>query len=234
MNVARSIKEKRILVLAIVAYIVTAIINLNVAKAALVITGGFLREMLSILPAVFVLSALIGAWVSKETIMRYFGKDSGVRGHIASVVMGSISAGPIYAAFPLAQSLLQKGASLANTIIIISSWAVIKAPMLFVEAKFFGFKFTLTRYLLTLPAILIMGLLGEKFLDRKEVLAAGEQVEIKLVDLLPGANCKACGYSSCKDYADAIEKEDAALDKCIVGGDEVKKKLNKFLHSAEN
>jgi uncharacterized membrane protein YraQ (UPF0718 family) len=231
MNIARILKANKVLVVAIVAYIITAFLNGGIALKALSITGGFLKEMLSILPAVFVLSALISAWVSRDVIMRYFGKKSGVRGHMASVIMGSISAGPIYAAFPLTQSLLQKGASIANTIIIISSWAVIKLPMLFVEAKFFGFKFTITRYLLTLPAILIMGLVGERVLDRKEVLKVGEKLE--LVDLLPGANCKACGYGSCHDYAAAI-KEGQVLDKCIVGGEEVERKLSSFMASTRD
>lgn len=229
MNVVSKIKGNKILVIALVAYIITAFLNVGIAQKALSITGGFLKEMLSILPAVFVLSALISAWVSRDVIIRYFGKESGVRGHIASVIMGSISAGPIYAAFPLAQSLLQKGASIANTIIIISSWAVIKLPMLFVEARFFGFKFTLTRYLLTLPAILLMGILGEKLLNRDEVLLASNlQTEESLLEILPGANCKACGYSSCREYAMAIENAGAAVDRCVVGGEEVKKKLSSF------
>jgi uncharacterized membrane protein YraQ (UPF0718 family) len=160
MKATRWLKNNKILLFATLAYLVTAFLKPGVALAGLSTTAGFLREMLSILPAVFVLSALISAWVPKEVITRYFGKDSGVRGQVASVLMGSLSAGPIYAAFPLAQSLLQKGASLANILIIISSWAVIKVPMLFVEARFFGFKFTLTRYLLTLPAILVIGILG--------------------------------------------------------------------------
>jgi len=51
--------------------------------------------------------------------------------------------------------LLKKGASIKNIIIILSSWAVIKVPMLTIEAKFLGLKFMIVRYILTIMAIII-------------------------------------------------------------------------------
>ncbi|MCR3922581.1 MAG: ferredoxin, partial [Firmicutes bacterium] len=89
-----------------------------------------------------------------------FGAKSGFGGHILSFVLGSLSAGPIYAAFPISKALLGKGASVTNIVIIISSWAVIKVPMLANEAKFLGPKFMLTRWLLTVVAIFIMAKLA--------------------------------------------------------------------------
>lgn len=35
---------------------------------------------------------------------------------------------------------------------------------------------------------------------------------------LPGANCGACGYAGCADYAKAIVEEGAPVNKCIPGG----------------
>ena len=43
--------------------------------------------------------------------------------------------------FPIGKSLLSKGASITNIVIILSSWAVIKVPMLANEAKFLGSRF---------------------------------------------------------------------------------------------
>ncbi len=37
-------------------------------------------------------------------------------------------------------------------------------------------------------------------------------------ECLPGANCGACGYAGCADYAKAIVENDAPLNKCIPGG----------------
>ncbi len=40
-----------------------------------------LLEMLSIIPPVFLLLGLIDVWVPKETIMKFMGKDAGIRGY---------------------------------------------------------------------------------------------------------------------------------------------------------
>ena len=40
----------------------------------------------------------------------------------------------------------------------------------------------------------------------------------KVVECLPGANCGACGYAGCADYAKAIVEKDAPLNLCIPGG----------------
>ncbi|MCK5764148.1 MAG: hypothetical protein KAH05_08515 [Clostridiales bacterium] len=78
------------------------------------------------------------------------------KGYFFSFVIGSISAGPIYASFPIVKLLMKKGVSVGNTVIIISSWAVIKVPMLINEVKFLEFEFMALRWVLTIAAILIM------------------------------------------------------------------------------
>ncbi len=45
--------------------------------------------------------------------------------------------------------LLTKGASISNVVVILTSWAVIKIPMLFVETRFLGFKFTVIKRAIT-------------------------------------------------------------------------------------
>ena len=39
----------------------------------------------------------------------------------------------------------------------------------------------------------------------------------KVLECLPGANCGACGYAGCADYAKAIV-EGAPVNKCVPGG----------------
>lgn len=70
----------------------------------------YLKEMLMIMPVVFILTALLDTWVPKETIIKYLGQGSNLKGIILSFVLGAISAGPVYAAFPICIMLLGKGA----------------------------------------------------------------------------------------------------------------------------
>ena len=129
----------------------------------------YLIEMFQVLPVIFLLTVAIEVLVPKEWIIKHFGEKSGLLGNLLSLVLGSISAGPIYAAFPISKMLMSKGASVANIVILLSSWAVIKVPMLANEAKFLGVSFMSTRWVLTVAAILIMAWLMGKMISKREM-----------------------------------------------------------------
>lgn len=101
--------------------------------------------------------------------MKYLGKESKAKGVVLSFVLGSISAGPIYAAFPMCIMLHKKGASIRNLIIILSSWAVIKVPMLLNEVKFLGPKFMAVRWVLTVIAILLFSYFISKMMSDEDI-----------------------------------------------------------------
>ncbi len=129
----------------------------------------YLLEMLQVLPVIFMLTVIIEAWIPKEIITRRFGENSGFSGNLLSLLLGSFSAGPIYAAFPLSKMLIVKGASITNIVIILSSWAVVKFPMLVIEVKFLGANFMVVRWLLTVFAIFIMAYLVAKLVKREDL-----------------------------------------------------------------
>lgn len=119
--------------------------------------------MFLIMPVIFVLTALLDTWVHEADDYKIsWARRSKVKGTILSFVLGGISAGPIYAAFPFCVMLHKKGASIKNIVIILSSWAVIKAPMLLNEVKFLGVKFMAVRWVLTVIAILVSRGLPQK------------------------------------------------------------------------
>ncbi len=210
------LKKNAILIIALLAYLITFIIKKDVAISGLTTSLNFLKEMLEILPPIIFLSSLAAVWISKDTIVKYLGTSSGVKGKIISLLVGSFSAGPIYAAFPVCSVLWKKGAAISNIVIILSSWAVIKVPMLLVEVKFLGPKFTLIRYILTLPAILITAFLIEKIVKPKDINSKSEnKPETEILEQLPGYNCKACGYKSCDEFSKTVVLENAKLTQCI-------------------
>lgn len=227
------IKKNKINIITLIAYGVVFFYSKDLFYKGINNSWRFIREMIEILPAVMIISGLIGVWVPKEMIIKTFGKDSGLKGKLISVFIGSVSAGPIYAAFPFAQTLLTKGASISNIVIIISSWAVMKIPMLIVEVKFLGFPFAASRYFLTLPGILILGYLVNKLVHKEDVLKnTNPEINeiIKIEEILPGFNCGTCGYKNCREYASAIYKKDEEKDLCKPGNAQVIKKLKSVQH----
>lgn len=227
--IMEKIKKNKMIVIIIVAYTLTFFYKNDLFIKALTNSKFYLIEMLKIMPAVFIISALLTNWVPDETIKKVIGKSSGFKGKVFSMIVGAISAGPIYAAFPVSLSLLKKGASISNIVVIISAWAVVKIPMFFVESKFLGLKFTIVRYLLTIPAIFLLGYLTEKVVKdvKFESDNSNEKVET-IINILPGFNCKACGFSSCEAYAKHISENPKDINKCKPGGKTIIEKLEKL------
>ncbi|SDK98653.1 permease [Natronincola ferrireducens] len=150
------IKKYKLISVTITLYFFTFVFSKGHFIHALQNTRHYLFEMLMVMPVIFMLTVLIEIWISKEAIMKHLGERSGLKGIGFSVALGSLSAGPIYAAFPICKMLLSKGASIVNIVVILSAWAVIKVPMLANEARFLGPKFMTIRWILTVISIYLM------------------------------------------------------------------------------
>ena len=182
MKILNFIKKNKLLLIVAMIYIIVFIVSPEKGSASINNSVYYLVEMLQVLPIIFLLTVVIEAWVPKEIIMSGFGEKSGIKGNLLSIVLGSISAGPIYAAFPISKALMSKGASITNIVIILSSWAVIKGPMLANEAKFLGLEFMAVRWILTVIAILSMGYLTSLIVKKKDIpndTTKGATLEIK-------------------------------------------------------
>lgn len=156
MKLTKTIKKNKLLAGVFLTYVFLLIVMPNKAVESFKNSMYYVKEMLEIIPVIFLLTSLIEAWVPREVIINSFGEKSGIKGSIFSFILGSFSAGPIYAAFPVCKMLVKKGASIFNIVIILSTWAVVKVPMLINEAKFLGIEFMIARWLLTTISIFIM------------------------------------------------------------------------------
>lgn len=125
------------------------------------ISSNFFIEMILILPAVMVMLGLFEVWVPKNIVVKYIGKASGMKGILLSLTLGALPTGPLYIAFPMAAALIRKGAKISNIVIFLSAWACIKIPQEMVELQFLGLHFMLSRLILTVAFVIIMGLLIE-------------------------------------------------------------------------
>ena len=136
-------------------------------EAVTAISWEYFLEMILILPAVLVIMGLFSVWVSDETIIKYLGKSSGLKGILLALFLGMLPTGPLYIAFPIASSLIKKGARVSNIIIFLSAWACIKLPQELVELEFLGFNFMVTRLILTVIFVIIIGFTIEFIVHRK-------------------------------------------------------------------
>ncbi len=124
----------------------------------------YLMEMIFILPAVMVLMGLFSVYIPSDTVVKHLGKASGSKGFFLAILFGTLPTGPLYVAFPLASTLIKKGARISNIVVFLSAWACIKIPQEMVELQFLGPKFMLARLSLTIVFVGIMGLVIERLM----------------------------------------------------------------------
>ena len=169
MKIVSVLKRNRLIFLVLVVYSILLFTSPDKAIQSWKNGTYYLIEMLQVLPVIFLLTVVIEVLVPKEMITKGFGEKSGIKGNLFSLLLGSISAGPIYAAFPISKLMLKKGASITNIVIILSSWAVIKIPMLANEVKFLGIKFMGIRWVLTVISIFTMGYFMALFVKTRDL-----------------------------------------------------------------
>jgi uncharacterized membrane protein YraQ (UPF0718 family) len=218
MNILRRAKDNLSIVIIVVAYATLFILRPGMGINSLKNSIYYIKEMIMIMPVVFILTALLDTWVPKEKIIKYLGQDAKTKGVILSLLLGSISAGPIYAAFPLCVMLHKKGASVRNLVIILSSWAVIKVPMLLNELKFLGFQFMAVRWFLTVIAIIIFSWMTAIIVKDKDL--PEKNLEHQKNDQPVSINRSACiGCSLCtKKYPELFEMKNKKVFTKIIEG----------------
>lgn len=168
------IKRYRMFIIVSISMIILTIFNQQLGFKALAITGNSVKEMLLVIPPIFVLLGLLDIWVPRETMIKYMGDGSGAKGILLSILIGSAAAGPLYGAFPVAAVFMKKGVKFLNILIFIGAWSTTKIPMFLFEIAALGKQFAILRLLIDIPGIIIIAFLLSKLISKKEIEALYE------------------------------------------------------------
>lgn len=174
------IKRYKLMITSIFAMGVLYLINPSIAIKAIDITTFSLREMVLVIPPIFVLLGLLDVWVPKATMSRFMGEDSGVKGALLAFAIGSAAAGPLYGAFPVAAVFMKKGVKFGNIVIFLGAWSTTKVPMFLFELTALGPKFAVTRLLVNIPIILLMSMVISKVIHKDEIQRIYLNAEVNL------------------------------------------------------
>jgi hypothetical protein len=134
-------------------------------------------EMLTVLPPIFIMLGLLDVWVPRETMVRFMGEGSGIKGSLLAVFLGSAAAGPLYAAFPVAAVFMKKGAKFSNVVLFLGAWSTTKVPMVLFELSSMGPLFTFTRLGLSLVGISVIAALVTRLTGKQEIARIYENAE---------------------------------------------------------
>lgn len=125
--------------------------------------GQMLVKVLPLLIAAFILAGMIQAVVSRQTIRKWLGRESGVKGILLGGIAGALIPGGPYIFYPIAASFLLSGAEIGTVVTFVVAknlWSLSRLPM---EIALLGPKLTFVRFVVTLPFPIIVGVIANAF-----------------------------------------------------------------------
>ena len=126
----------------------------------------FAGTMLTIVPFAFLLIGLFEVWVKRETVEKYLGEKSGLKGKVWAIILAGTMVGPVYVSLPIAHALRKKGAGLDVVFTYIGASAICRIPMATFEASFLGIEFTIVRLVVSLPLVVLSAAALGKYLTK--------------------------------------------------------------------
>ncbi|GAB6280131.1 MAG: hypothetical protein STSR0007_01830 [Thermovirga sp.] len=133
----------------------------------------FSLSMAGILPPAFLLVGLFNAWVRREVVERHLGKESGPKGYLWAILLAGTMVGGLFVALPLCHVLRKKGASLGVVFTFLNASAICRVPMTIFEVSFLGPSFTLVRFAVSIPLLIILARMMAAWLGENYSIGEG-------------------------------------------------------------
>jgi len=171
------IKKYWFLAAVVIANLFTLIFYPQTGITALSFTGKNFLNFLFMLTPIFICIGLMDVWIDRDTMIKIMGEKSGFKGIIVALLLGVITAVPLYALLPVAGVLLKKGSRISNVLIFLCASASIRIPLLLFEISSLGWKFTFTRFGLNIVVVFAIAFIIEKMLSETDKKAIYENAE---------------------------------------------------------
>jgi hypothetical protein len=120
------------------------------------------RQLWNVLPfflAVFGLIGLLETLLTPQQVQLWLGEGAGAMAPFYAALVGGMATGPPASVFPLGQFLLAQHATIAAVSTLLIAWVAVGTVTLPAEIRFFGARFTLTRWALAFALSMALGLM---------------------------------------------------------------------------
>ncbi len=149
------------LTLIVFLYLILSISNPTLTIASFDKFTALFLNIVPILVIVFAFLFAINLFLKNEIIIKYLGKESGIKGWLIAIGGGLISHGPIYMWYPLLSDLKEKGMKTSLVATFLYNRAV-KIPLIPMMVFYFGWLFFIVLTVYMIIFSVINGLLVEK------------------------------------------------------------------------
>lgn len=151
----------------VLIYFIILLVNLKAFMSSLIFFKNILITVLPVLFLIFILMALTNYFVKPKFLIKYLGKNSGIKGWIISIIAGIISSGPIYMWYPLLNDLQKQGVKSGLIATFLYNRAV-KIPLLPLLIFYFGIIYSLVLMFVMIIVSVLQGIIIEKIMEVKK------------------------------------------------------------------
>ena len=149
------------LTLVIVLYLILSIFWQKSVLKSFETSGLLLVQIAPLLLFVILVMGIINHFVKQKKILKYIGKESGIKGWFIAVSTGILSHGPVYIWYPLLKDLKDQGMRDGLIAVFLYNRAI-KIPLLPLMIYYFGPIFVLILLIYMVIASIIEGKIVEK------------------------------------------------------------------------
>ena len=172
------LKKHGFLAVVIVVSLLMLVFKPQTEIEALRVTGKNLLNVQFMLTPIFICIGLLDVWIERDTMIKIMGEKSGFKGMIVAMMLGMVTAVPLYALLPVAGVLLKKGSRIFNIMIFLCASASIRIPLLLFEISSLGWRFTFLRFGLNIVVVFAIAFIIEKLLSDADVKEIYETADI--------------------------------------------------------
>ncbi len=123
-----------------------------------------LNMIVEVLPLLFfamVIAGMVQILLSPQTIAKWVGEESGLRGIFIGSIAGGFCPGGPFVSLPIAGGLFRAGASIGTMVAFLTGWSLWAVSRLPMEVGILGWKLTMIRFASTLVFPPIAGILAQ-------------------------------------------------------------------------
>jgi len=121
-----------------------------------------LKMFINLFPALLLMLSLVSValfLIPEETLIKYMGEGSGLKGWLTSAMLGSIALIPGFIAYPLCGILVKSGVAYSTIAVFITTLMMVGILTMPIEVRFFGWKTTVIRNILSFIGAIVIGLI---------------------------------------------------------------------------
>ena len=132
----------------------------DIALAGFKSGGKLFWDILPAMVFAFIAAGMIMQVLPRDTLIRWLGEESGLRGLLIATLAGSITPGGPFVQFPIVAALFKAGAGIAPMMAYITAWSLLGVNRLFIfEMPLLGMKLSISRFIVSMIFPIIIGLI---------------------------------------------------------------------------